>query len=295
MTFFVRRKDVEVIEYLPAYIRDEIARRRHGTDIEEIRIRVGQQVELLPMNDRFGEKISVQKMEEIINFLTDYSIFAYEEQIKKGYFTLEGGNRIGVAGAVNEDGGMDITALNIRIARQFIDCSKQMLDYIKNAGLIYNTLIVSGPGIGKTTYLRDCVRNLSMEFKVGVVDERSEIGAAEFGVPQNDLGPRSDVMDNCSKSKGMMMLLRSMSPQIIAVDEIGERDDYYAIEQIMNSGVKFIGTVHAGDIDELRQKKYIWKMIEKRFVERVIFLSENENKVRLFTVYDSNGNCLCLS
>ena len=283
---------MKIIEYLPEFMQEDVeASLDNG--LEEIRIRIGQQVELMPMKRRFGKVVTVEIMDEIMNYLTDYSRVSYEEQLKRGYFTIEGGYRIGVAGAVNDEGGIDISAINIRIARQFINCSRTLLPYIKTQNNIYNTLIASGPGVGKTTYLRDCVRNLSYEYKVGIVDERSEIGALSFGVLHNDLGPGCDVMGNCKKSRGMTMLLRSMSPQIIAVDEIGDKEDYEAIEEIMNCGVKFIGTVHAGDLEELKQKRYIGKMMESRIVERLVFLEEDNCGERSFKIFDCDGRNIC--
>lgn len=282
---------MEILNYLPLSMHNEIEKAL-ADGLEEIRIRVGQQVELRPMKTCFGEKISRQQMEEIINYLTDYSISAYQRQIQNGFFTVPGGHRVGVAGTLNENGSLDISALNIRIAKQNFDCSKEIMPYILSEDSIYNTLFISGPGIGKTTYLRDCVRILSKRFKIGIVDERSEIGAASFGVPQNDLGPRCDLMDNCPKAKGMKMLLRSMSPEIIAVDEIGDREDFIAIEEMMNSGIRFIGTVHAGSVRDINNKKYVWKLIENRVVERLIFLRLDDKGKRNFEIYNTQGQLL---
>ena len=283
---------MKLLDYLPHYMESEVNTALNN-GLEEIRIRIGQQIELLPMKERFGKEITVEKMEEIINYLTDYSIVAYEEQIKKGYFTIDGGYRVGVAGVVNDDGRIDINALNIRIARQFVNCSKSLLAYIKNDNVIYNTLIVSGPGLGKTTYLRDCVRGLSFQYKVGVVDERSEIGAMTSGVLQNDLGPGCDLMGNCGKARGMMMLLRSMSPQIIAVDEIGEEEDYFAINEIMKCGVKFLGTVHAANLEEVRQKKAISNLLQDKLLERIVCLELSKTNQRTFKIYNSDGMQIC--
>ena len=283
---------MKLLDYLPHYMESEVNTALNN-GLEEIRIRIGQQIELLPMKERFGKEITVEKMEEIINYLTDYSIVAYEEQIKKGYFTIDGGYRVGVAGVVNDDGRIDINALNIRIARQFVNCSKSLLAYIKNDNVIYNTLIVSGPGLGKTTYLRDCVRGLSFQYKVGVVDERSEIGAMTSGVLQNDLGPGCDLMGNCGKARGMMMLLRSMSPQIIAVDEIGEEEDYFAINEIMKCGVKFLGTVHAANLEEVRQMKAISNLLQDKLLERIVCLELSKTNQRTFKIYNSDGMQIC--
>ena len=178
--------------------------------------------------------------------LCNNSIYAYKNQICEGFLTIKGGHRVGITGtAVVENGDVInlkyVTSLNFRIAREILGCSNKILGEIidKEHNTIKTTLIVSPPGMGKTTMLRDIIRNISngiesMDFRgktCGVVDERGEIAAMYQGIPQNDIGIRTDVIENISKSKGMKMLIRSMAPEIIACDEIGSKEDIEAIRR----------------------------------------------------------------
>lgn len=199
-----------------------------------------------------------------------------------------GGNRVGVVGsAVIENGQVIninyISSLNFRIARQQIGCSNKIIEDIidiKN-NTIHNTLIVSPPGCGKTTLLRDVIRSISnginvFGFKgktVGVVDERGEIAAMYKGIPQNDVGIRTDVVDNMPKPEAMRMLVRSMAPDVIACDEIGGKEDVDAIDYAVCSGVKGIFTAHGKDIEEISKNPQISKLLEKNIFERIILLN----------------------
>ena len=300
---------MNVIELLPDYIRND-AKRADRQGLEEIRMRLGQPVEYRVGDGRvfWGIEIDRKCLEEVMNFLTDYSRYTIQEQLKNGFFTVEGGHRVGVAGRCNYQGkGNDswlcnmteISAINIRVAHERIGCAKEIMRYIRCRDSIYNSLIVSEPGVGKTTYIRDCIRIISggadgrKSMRVGLVDERSEIGASYRGKPQNNLGPRTDVMDNCPKLIGMKMLLRSMSPQVIAIDELDGEKECEEVKEIVNSGVRLLCSVHAASFEELENKEFLWKLIEKGIFQRIIFLERLENGVRNAYVYNEKREKIC--
>ncbi|MGN0290542.1 MAG: stage III sporulation protein AA, partial [Lachnospiraceae bacterium] len=245
-----------------------------------------------------------EDIRNMVKFISSYSLYAYEDEMKRGFITIQGGHRIGVAGqVVMEEGKIrslsNIYFLNIRVAREKRGCAKEIVPYLIHRNSIYNTLFVSPPGVGKTTYLRDVIRILSSGterlhgMKVSIIDERSEIAACKQGIPQNDVGPRSDVLDGCLKSFGMLLMLRSMAPQVIAVDEIGSREDCSAMEQAIYSGSKILGTVHAYDMKELSQKKYLKQMIEQQMFGRIVLLEKGENGRRRFHIYNENLEKIC--
>ena len=172
--------------------------------------------------------------------------------------------------------------MNFRVAREVENCSYSILNQVVDVknDTINNTLIVSPPGKGKTTMLRDLIKNISngipkINFRgrnCGVVDERGEIAAMYQGIPQNNVGIRTDIIENISKAKGMKMLIRSMSPEVIACDEIGSKEDIQAIKEAMLSGVKGIFTMHGRNLNDIKANTYINELIENKTIEKIIFL-----------------------
>ena len=235
-----------------------------------------------------------------LELMSENSIYAYQDEIKNGFITLKGGHRVGLTGRVVLDGSQvknikDISGMNIRVAREVRGCSNKILPYIvSKRNEIYNTLIVSPPQCGKTTMLRDVAKvlsdgNINMNLKgvkVGIVDERSEIAACYKGVAQNMVGVRTDVMDGCPKALGMDLLLRSMSPQVIVTDEIGNEGDKEAVLRVVNAGVKIITTAHGYNISELKIRREVIGLIEQKVFERYIVLSNSKGPGTVAEIID---------
>ena len=210
-------------------------------ELQEIRIRTNRQAILKYDNEEVitDYKPTEKEVVQILQMLCDNSIYSYQTQICNGFITLYGGHRIGITGSIAmKEGKVSnvnyISSLNFRIAKEVIGVSDKVIEFIVNKKEleINNTLIISKPGTGKTTMLRDIVRNISnMGFTTSLIDERGEIAAMYKGVPQNDIGLRTDVMDNITKSLGMKIAVRCMSPQVIVADEIGTKEDIEAIKQ----------------------------------------------------------------
>ena len=259
-----------IMQYFPKNIREIILQNIStsiGQFVEEIRVRLNRPIILKigqePMIIKYI--ITNEEIDEIFERICENSIYSYKKEICEGFITIKGGHRVGITGtAVIEEKVKNInyiSSLNFRIAREKIGSSKEIIKNIVNLkeNDIYNTLIISPPGCGKTTVLRDILRNLSNGIKelnfmpkvIGLVDERGEIAATYRGEPQKDVGIMTDVMNNFPKSIGIKMLIRSMSPQIIACDEIGGVDDVQAIKVAVCSGVKGIFTAHGKDIEEI--------------------------------------------
>ena len=307
----------EILPFLIPGIREVIQKININelNNLEEIRLRAGKPLMVFyKKNDWFvtgngrltrslSEAYLVEQREIIktLELMSENSIYAYQDEIKSGYITLRGGHRIGLSGKVILQEGKirnikDFNGLNIRIAKEIRGCAKNIIKYIiKNSSDIYNTLIVGPPQCGKTTILRDLSRMLSsgeQEYdfngmKVGIVDERSEIAACCKGVPQNDVGYRTDVMDGCPKVLGMEMLLRSMSPGIIITDELGTHGDRDAVLKVLNSGIKIIASAHGYNITELKMREELLSLIKSAAFERYIVLSSRNGPGTLEEVVDA--------
>lgn len=282
-------KREEVIRLFPERIRKILQQAYWNPQgLQEIRLRAGKPLILWQDGQeyfvaeqgfltRHREQACIVSQEDIrrtMETVGTYSLYAYEEELKQGFLTIQGGHRVGVAGkAIMEEqkvkGLSQISCINIRFAHQITGCA----DMVRQISDGWETF----PGN-----------------TVGVVDERSEIGGSYQGIPQNDVGIRTDVLDCCSKAEGMVMLLRSMAPQVIAVDEIGNYEDIRAIEMTLNSGCKLLATVHGSSIDEIRKKPLLERLIKEHVFERYIILQkETAGKIgKVREIYDERGTCL---
>lgn len=282
-----------IYNYFPDRIKNIIEKEvRDNIDLlEEIRLRVSKPI-VLKFNLYESILSCVITKEEILNVLElmcENSIYSYQREIAQGFITLKGGHRVGITGScVMQDEKVTninyINSLNIRICRQVVDSSKNIIEYIlnKKENNIYNTLIVSPPGCGKTTILRDIVRQISNGIEkinfnginVGVADERGEIGSLFKGIPQNDVGIKTDIIENVSKDIAIKMLVRSMAPKVVVADEIGSKDDIIAINYAMCSGCKGIFTTHGSNFEDITLNETINNLIKKKVFEVIIFLDK---------------------
>lgn len=295
-----------VLEYICLELSQILKRisKEHKVNIEEIRLRNGNPVNVylngddyfvtqdgnLTKNIKEGVLVKKSNIDKTFQLVSNYSVYAFEEEIKNGFITLKGGHRVGIGGKIlygtnGIESIRNISSLNIRIAREKLGVSDKVLTYILDStNTIHNTLIISSPQCGKTTLLRDLIRNLSngsssygnKGYKVGVIDERSELAGMYNGIPQHNIGLRTDVLDGCNKKDGTIILLRSMSPDIIAMDEIGNISDVESIHESLKAGVKVIATVHGDTLQDLLSKKSLSILIEEKIFKRYIFLDNSK-------------------
>lgn len=301
----------EIISIFPNKIGNILEERLHKEQIYEIRIKSQQPILIY---SKYGESIinynpSKDDLKSMIQKISNYSLYAYEEDIRQGFITIKGGHRIGIAGeCVMENGEVktirNISSLNIRICREIIGCSDKIIKYIISENRVYNTIIISPPKCGKTTILRDIARNISNGIptlgakgrKVVVIDERSEIGACHFGIPQSDLGIRTDVLDNCLKREGLIMAIRSLSPEVLICDEIGTKGDIDALMMAFNSGVNIVTTIHGFSVEDLYKRKVFGDLLDNEILERAIILSNKHGVGTIEKVFSLKGDeIICLN
>lgn len=295
----------QIMNILPSEVKHVIDRENIDFDhLQEIRLRTGYPIilfyknkeHILPMNGT--ERI----IRETLDYVSNYSLYAYENELRQGFITIEGGHRIGMSGQLNLK---QISSLNVRISHEILNCADKLFPYITYNKQMYHTLLISPPRCGKTTLLRDLIRQISDGNKwvkgctVGVVDERSELAGCYRGIPQNQMGMRTDVLDGCPKADGMLILVRSMSPQVIAVDEIGAPEDIQAIKYAMHCGCKMIATVHGESLEEIQRKPLFEQLITTRCFERYVVLKNEKQVGEIAGIYDADkkqvygDSCIC--
>ena len=295
-------------DYLDAETYHQLIKTFNFADINEIRMRVNQKMIVVIKNKKFylknenGEYVVVTKhmIENFIRRASENSIYAYNDNIINGYITLKNGIRVGVCGSVVSDNGKIITikgfqAVNVRIPHRIKNCSVPAFDYIVKDNEVYNTLIISTPGSGKTTFLKDFVfqlHNHGITKNVLIADERNEICPVVDGEPMDDLGPFCDVYSNCSKKFAFKIGIRSMRPDIIVTDEIDLEKDLDCLLEAMNCGVNVVATVHAKDINQLRRKQGFESVLENKFFSRFIILKDTEGPGTLTNIFDEKLMCL---
>lgn len=258
---------------------------------EELRLRAGQPMTVLlpegevwPTEEQPAPRVSQADLELLCDMATGYSRYTVADTMAQGYLTAPGGFRIGVCGTtvLHEGTGRnlrDLSSVCIRISREREGLADGVLPQLWEGGRFCSTVLLSPPGLGKTTLLRDMIRALSdggtagAVCRVAVVDERGELAGMHRGVPQLNVGCHTDVLDGCPKALGIPILLRAANPQIIAVDEITVREDIYAMAAAANCGVALLATIHAADVEELRRKPLFSLLLRQRVFDRAVTIT----------------------
>ncbi len=258
---------------------------------EELRLRAGwPMTAVLPEGERpvGGPPVEPEELEQLVEIASRASVHAVLEQIRRGYLTVAGGHRIGLCGtAVMEGGGIhalrSLSSANLRIARQVPGAARPVLGALCPGGRLESTLILAPPGQGKTTLLRDIIRQVSegegcLPLRVAVADERGEVAALYGGRPQLDVGRRTDVAEGCPKAQGLMLLLRAMNPQVLAVDEITAPEDAAALRTAAGCGVTLLATAHGAGREDLTRRPLYRGLLEEGMFRRLVEITRREGR-----------------
>ena len=290
----------EILKILPLPIARELSNIGSRDGITEIRLRCSKRGVVIASNVEvlMGYVVTMKDLLDILVNISKNSIYAIQNDINNGFVVIRGGHRVGICGEVVLQEGKiknikNINSMNIRVAKQIIGCADKLLPYVISNSTFSNTLIVSPPGCGKTTLLRDLIRQLSSgvveyNFKgvnVGLVDERGEIASVSNGIVNLDVGTRTDVISNSPKYIGMEMLVRSMGLSVIATDEIGTKEDIDAIEYAALSGVGLVFTMHGKSLQDITKKQGINKLINEGLFKNIVILSNRNGPGTIENIY----------
>lgn len=294
----------QAVMYLPSHLRDTAMSVKEKQTVSEIVLRKGGGISIYSN----GREVKFEKMRTVtdadlatvLELASRGSVHTVSESLGKGYITVEGGHRIGVCGTYVKGADKnfrirEVSSVCIRIAREIKGVASGVAPGLVKDGSFLNTLIISPPGHGKTTMLRDLVRLLSDSgFRVSLVDERGEVAAKNGGIPQFDVGRNTDVSDGISKADGAIRMLRSLSPDIIALDEITADEDSLAIERILKCGVGVLATLHGDGIESFCSRDSYKNLRALNAFEAVVVLRKENGKFNyeVLNVKEGEGDFL---
>ncbi|KHE69171.1 stage III sporulation protein AA [Halobacillus sp. BBL2006] len=293
----------EIIRLFPDHFQLLLKRNVNWKTVQEIRLRVQRKIEILDSNQNTclsDHTLTSTDLSYVLNQISQFSLYRFKDQLKDGFITIEGGHRVGLSGKVNTvndqvDTLKHVSFMNIRVARSTKGYVEPLLPYLHKDGRWASTMIIGPPHSGKTTLLRELARTIGSHSsypasKVAIVDERSEIAASLQGVPQLEVGTRTDVMDACPKAEGMMMMIRSMSPEVIVVDEIGGIQDANAIREAAYTGVEVLCSIHGSDFHSVQKRPSTCSLIDERVFHRYLVLERlNQRSSGSIKILDENG------
>ncbi len=292
-----KQRTLEVLSYLPENLRQMLMRIISDDNIavEEIRLRCGAPLTIgvwgescfvtsaggVTNYESDAYKVTSEEVQAAFAAVCENSVYAHLEEIRQGFITIRGGHRVGICGKAVTDSGeiktfREVSSLNFRIAHQIVGIADGIIDYIVNGGDVKSTLIISPPQVGKTTLLRDVVRQVSGRgFKCGVADDRGEIAAVYKGEPTNSIGAQTDVIDGAPKAAAIEMLLRTMSPRVIISDEIASEQDVAALRLAAGTGVRLIATTHGSSVEEVCSRRLLLPIMKDKIFSRAIVLKRD--------------------
>jgi len=304
----MERWETELKPLLPAQVKEVLDGITERDRLLEIRLRAGRPMELVTAErDRLiyapggAPMLGEDDFERIVAQLCEHSIYAWEHELSEGFLTIAGGYRVGIAGrAIRTDSGVRYTAVRglcIRIVRECIGAGKTILPLLVSAGTLCSTLLISPPGCGKTTLLRDLIRLVSdgtdevKPHRVCAADERFELCGSADGRCAFDLGARTDIVSGIAKQDALLRMLAALSPQVLATDELHTAEDAAAIDRASACGVTVLATAHAGSMQELRRRKPMRKLLEDGTFQRIVRI-RNDPVGRVAFVADAEGTIL---
>lgn len=273
----------KIMSTFPPSLREQVSAVLSTQVVEEIRLRRNQPVVCITQKGEtvlYDYAVTGRDLDFILSRSCEFSLHRIQSQMSQGYFTIKGGHRVGLCGTAVLEGEkirsfQDISSLSIRIAQEYTGISNGLMSQLQDNGVFQSTLILSPPSLGKTTLLRDMIRHLSdgigiPSHRVSVVDERSELAGMDMGQANFNLGRNTDILNACPKGIALMYLLRSMNPQILAVDEITAQEDIDALSHVMGCGVTLLATAHGSEEKDLYHRAIYANMMKRKLFNRLI-------------------------